>query len=149
MRVRSHTPRSITIVHSSVVWMLTFNWGGVINPTACWQPVLTTLVDEKAHVSAPCHVEIWEKRVLQNVMFRRERCAKKRSIIIVRDCPSTQSLTIKMCLFSSTRAPIIAVLCVMRQARGLNDWQRPRGMHRRAQSEARYLCSSVAAVQIF
>ena len=145
MRVRSHTPRSITIVHSSVIWMLTFNWGGVINTTACWQPVLTTLVDEKAHVSAPCHVEKWEKRVLKNVMFRRERCAKKRSIIIV--SPSTQSLTIKMCLFSSTRAPIIAVL--RRQARGLNDWQRPRGMHRRAQSEARYLCPSVAVVQMF
>ena len=149
MRVRSHTPRSITIVHSSVVWMLTFNWGGVIHTTACWQPVLTALVDEKPHVSAPCHVEKWEKQVLKNVMSRRERCAKKRGIITVRDCPSTQSLTIQMCLCSSTRAPIIAVLCVMRQARGLNDWQRPRGMHRRAQSEARYLCSSVAAVQMF
>ena len=44
---------------------------------ASWQPVLTTLVDEKAHVSAPCHVEKWEKRVLKNVMFRRERCATK------------------------------------------------------------------------
>ena len=149
MRARSHTPRSITIVRSSVVWMLTFNWGGVINTPACWQPVLTTLVDGKAHVSALCHVENWEKRVLKNVMFRREQCAKKRSISIVRDCPSTQSLTINVCLFSSTRAPITAVLCVMRQARGLNDWQRPRGMHRRAQSEACYLCSSVAAAHMF
>ena len=55
--------------------MMTFNWGGVINTTACWQPVLTTLVDEKAHVSAPCHVVKWKTRVLKNVMFR--HCAKK------------------------------------------------------------------------
>ena len=102
MRVRSHTPRSIAVVHPSVVWMLTLNWGGVMNTTACWQPVLTTLVDEKAHVSAPCHVEKWKQRVLKNVMSRRERCAKKRSTIIIRDCPSTQSLTIQMCLFQST-----------------------------------------------
>ena len=80
MRVQSHTPRSITIVHSSVIWMLTFNWGGVIHTTACWQPVLTTLVDEKAHVSAPCHVGKWETRVLKTVMFRREHCVKKLSM---------------------------------------------------------------------
>jgi hypothetical protein len=66
--------------------MLTFNWGGVINTTARWQPFLKTLVDEKAHVSAPCHVEKLKKRVLENLKFRRERCAKKRSRIIVRNC---------------------------------------------------------------
>ena len=55
-----------------------------------------TLVDEKADVSAPCHMEKWKNRRVRNVMFRIERCVKKRSRIIVRDCPSTQSLTIKM-----------------------------------------------------
>ena len=77
--------------------------------------------------------------VLEN-MFKRDVC-NSWSL----DSHALMESLATISLMTMQRAPIIAVLCVTRHARGFNDWQRPRGVHRRAQSEAYYLCLSVAA----